>query len=115
MSNFGLFVMHFDGENFTLANVRCGMSWEEHNFFILFDDTLFNTSGQDITDTLNFVDTGDWHAHGGISWSAWELAHFFHAVIESINMDFVSSYFDIISVPPRHFFGFLEQVVSAPT
>merc|ERR1719367_2771923 len=60
------FVMHFDGESFSRNT-----SWSKFNHLVWFQDTLFNTSGNDITNTFDFVDTRNRHSEWLLSWSLW--------------------------------------------
>ena len=51
--------------------VRVG--WEEDNILVGLDDTLFDTAREDITNTLDFVDTGDGHTHRRVRLTGWHL------------------------------------------
>merc|ERR1719254_342521 len=108
-------VVHLDLEDLSGASVCGSVGRKEDNFLVWLDDTLFDTSGQDITDTLDLVDTGDRKTHRSIHRTFRNTAHVVQAVVEGVDVDSFGSNLDVSSLPPGHVGGLLDQVVSAPT
>jgi len=114
-----LLVMHLDGKDLTGARVGGGVGGQEDNFGFLLDDTLLDTAGQDITDTLNLVDTGDGHAHLGVAVTDGETGHVIQHIQQSLDVDLLGGLvfldaLDVHTLPPAHVLGLLDQVVTSP-
>merc|ERR1711862_259646 len=58
-------MVHLDSEHLARARVGGGVGGKEDDLLTRLHDALLDTSGQHITDTLDLVDAGDGHAHGG--------------------------------------------------
>merc|ERR1719424_166650 len=113
-------VVHLDGEDLTTAGVGSRVGWEEANFLTWLDATLLDTAGNNISDTLDLVDTGNWQAHGGLQWADWWAGHLVQSIVQAVEMEFFGASFlvrdlNIDSLPPRHVCGRFEQVVTNPT
>jgi len=110
-----LLVVHLDGEDLTDARVGVGVGREEDDLFVALDDTLFDTAGQDITDTLNLVDTGDRKSHLGLDGTRRDTEELLVAVIEGIDVDLSGTSLDVSTGPPGHVSGLLDEVITTPT
>ena len=108
-------VVHFDGDDLTQARVGGGVGRQEADFFVRLDDTLFDAAGQHITDTLDLVDTGDRQTHGSVLRARRHAAHVVVAVVQSINVDGIGTDLHVLTLPPGHVGGLLDQVVTTPT
>jgi len=107
-------VVHFDGEHLTGARVGSSVGRHEDDFIGL-EHTLFNTTGQDITDTLDLVDTGDGQTHSSVTGTLRDAAHFVQAVVEGRAGHFFAADLDLLALPPVHVLGGLDQVVTSPS
>jgi len=107
-------VVHFDGEDLSIARSGGGVSGQEDDFLSRLDGSLLDTAGQHITDTLDLVDTRDGGSGGAGDRALRDDDEFLEAVEESINVNGDFSLFDISSLPPSHVGGLGDQVVSLP-
>jgi len=114
---FDLLVVHFHGEDLTSAWGGGGVGGEEEDILVGNNFSLFNTSGQNITDTLDLVDTGDGHAHGSVSLTGRELGKVVKGVNEGDDLELGGGggVENLLSGPPGHLLGLLDQVVSHPS
>jgi len=94
------FVVHFNSEDLSIARSGGSVSGQEDNFFGWSDSSLFDTSSQHITNTLDFVDTGDWGSGRSSGRSLRDGDEFLKDIEESVNVDDCLSLFDVSSVPP---------------
>jgi len=113
-------VVHFDGEDLASAGSGCTVSGQEEAFVTGLDGALFNTASEHITDTLDFVDTREWHAHLSGRVAGWWLDELFEAVKEGFHGDLIATALetaadDLNTLPPRHVGGFGDEVVTLPS
>ena len=114
---FDALVVHFDGEHLTTARVGGGVGREEDDVFTRLDETLLDATGEDITDTLDLVDTGNRKAHGGFRVAVRLVDHVVEDVEEAVDVELLAAahvVFDVDAVPPRHLRGLGQQVVAVP-
>ena len=110
-----LLVMHFDGEHLAAASVGGGVGGHEDNISVLLDETLLDATGEDITDTLNLVDTGDGHAHVLVGVTLRGAGHVVEGIEELVDVQLLAAGGgDVNAVPPLHVLGLLEEVVTHP-
>jgi hypothetical protein len=108
-------VVHFDGENLTFAGQVAGVSGHEAHLVVGLDDTLFDTAGDDITNTLDLVHARNGHAGGFGGVTDRGLDHVIEAVEESVNVDLGAVLADnIATLPPGHLVGLGDEVVADP-
>merc|ERR1719253_788243 len=108
-------VVHLDLEHLTGARVGGGVGRQEDDLLVRLDDTLLDAAGQDITDTLDLVDTRDRQTHRGVDRALRDAAHVVQAVEEGVTVDGLGADLDVSALPPGHVGGLLDQVVTAPT
>mmetsp|Transcript_2375 Transcript_2375/g.7858 ORF Transcript_2375/g.7858 Transcript_2375/m.7858 type:complete len:464 (+) Transcript_2375:152-1543(+) len=114
---FDALVVHFDGENLTTARVGRGVGREEDNIFTRLDETLLDATGEDITDTLNLVDTRNRETHGGFGVAVGLVNHVVENVQQVVDVELLTSahvVFAVDAVPPRHLGRLGQQVVTVP-
>ena len=110
-----LLVMHLDGEHLAATSVGGGVGGHEDNISVLGDLTLLDAAGEDITDTLNLVDTGDGHAHVLVGVTLGGAGHVVESVEELVDVQLLAAEGDDVdAVPPLHVVGLLEEVVTHP-
>jgi hypothetical protein len=81
-----------------------------------FDDSLFDLSGDDVTDSFNVVDSIDWKTERLLVLASGGLSELVEGVVKSDNVDSGSILgFDGGSSPPRHSFRLGEEIVSLPS
>lgn len=111
-----LLVVHFDGEDLSCARSGCRVGWQEEDFVTRLDGTLFDTASEDITDTLDLVDSRQWDSHlsGGVT--LWWLDELLQAVKEGLDSQGLRSIkgLDLNTFPPAHLFRLLDEVISLP-
>jgi len=107
-------VMHFDGEDLSLAWRRDGVGWQEDDFLSRLDGSLLDTASQHVTNTLDLVDSGDGSTSGRGGDSLGNGDELLEAIEESFNVNGDLSLLDVGTLPPRHVGGFGDQVVSLP-
>jgi hypothetical protein len=110
-----LLVVHFDGENLTSAGGTLSVGWEEDDFLTSLNLSLFDTSGNDISDTLDLVNTRYRHSHGGSQITARGSADIVKGIKESINVEFLTMKLDVASVPPAHVGSLVDEVITHPS
>merc|ERR1719380_562029 len=108
-------MMHLYCENLTSARVGCSVSWQEHHLLTRLHHTLLNTTGQDISDSLDLVDSGNWHAHWCAHWALWHAAHVVKNLEQGVHVESLLANEDIATLPPAHIRGLLQQVISHPS
>jgi hypothetical protein len=109
-------VVHFDGEDLSGARGGWGVSWDENDFRARGDDSLFDTSSDDITYSLNLVDSRDRGAHRLVDDTRRNNDEFLEDFDEGGDVNLISSdSLDFDSVPPRHLLGFFDEVVTNPS
>lgn len=97
------------------------MGWEEDTFVTWLDGTLFDTASEDITDTLDLVDTRKWDTHGTIVGTLWWDDEVFEALEDGLDVDLVTlGVDDVNTLPPFHVVLAvgtltLNEVVSLPS
>lgn len=97
-----LLVVHFDGLDDTRA-MDLGVRWVEVDLVFDIDNTLFNTTSDDITDTRDLVHTRDRHTSWLFTITCWRLDVQFQAVQQSIDFDFGTvNALDSDTLPPWH-------------
>merc|ERR1711957_43518 len=106
---------HLHRENLASARIGCSVRRQKDNLLAGFHNPLLDTTGQDIADTLDLVDSRDGHAHWGAGWSLWHAAHLVKHIVHSIDMDSLLAYLDVHALPPSHVLGLLQKIVSHPT
>merc|ERR1719460_957974 len=98
----GTLVVHLDGEHLSCARIGGGVGGKEDNLLTRLHETLLDTACEDITDTLNLVDAGDWHPHWGAGWSLWHAAHLVKEIVQDLDHDLLAAGLNLDTAPPRH-------------
>jgi len=97
-NSFGdLLVMHLDG--FAIGG---GTDWSEADGHVWLDDTGFDSTDWDCSDTRDLVDILEWESEWLEDWSLWWL-------------EGIKGFKEIWSLVPWHVGGWLEHVVTNPT
>jgi hypothetical protein len=111
-----LLVVHFNSEHLTSARSGGLVSGNEDNFLVALNNTLLDSAGQDITDTLDLVDTRDGHSHVGVSVSLGDDAKVVEGVQQSVDVDGLSSQgLAVLTLPPTHLLRGLDEVITHPS
>merc|ERR1712109_447365 len=84
----------------------------ESNVAARLQGTLFNSASDNITDTLDLVDTRDRHSHWLLLWSLRAVDDVVQGVQKGDSFDFLLLWLDLESLVPRHVGGLLDEVVS---
>jgi len=113
-SLFDSLVVHFDGEDLTVAGGGGSVGGEENNLITRSDNTLLDTASEHITDTLDLVDSGDGGSHDDVKVALGDDDILLKSIEEGVDMDSVVSSKDITTSPPGHVGGWLDQVVTHP-
>merc|ERR1712099_1187 len=108
-------VVHLDGEDFTCAWVRCSVRRQEDHLLTGLHDTLLDATSQDITHTLDLVDSRDWHAHGCADWPLGHSAKLVEHVVEGVALDRLLAILNGHALPPSHVVGLLQKIVTHPS
>merc|ERR1719499_30375 len=103
-------VVHFDGEAFSRNT-----GWREDDIWARLECSLFDTSGDDVTDTLDLVDTRDRHSEWLLVWSLGDVYDVVQSVQEGLSGNFLLLWLDGETLVPRHVRGFFNEVVSLET
>merc|ERR1719223_2456471 len=96
------------------------VGWQENHFFSRFHKTLLHTTCKNIPHTFNFVNSRNWHPHGGTGWPFRHTTHLVQEIIQDMNMNFLTGIFHLHTFPPAHVelasrvFWF-QQVVTHPS
>ena len=108
-------VVHLDGEHLAGAWRSGGVRREENNLLVRLDDTLLDTAGEHITDTLDLVDAGNRRPHRrGLVPRRLE-DHLLEAVEHGLDVEFaLVRHLDVDTAPPAHVGGLLDEVVTHP-
>lgn len=96
-SLFELSVMHFNGLNFSRFFRR-----SESNHHTWFEDTSFDSTDWDSTDSTDFVDILEWKSEWFVDWSLWRFK-FIEGLVESFT--FV----------PFHIVRFIDHIITVPS
>jgi len=107
-------VVHFYSENLTITRCGGGVSGLEDNIRTRLDGSLFDTSSEHITNTLNFVDSRDGSSGNGGDSSLGNSYVFLETIKEGVDVDRYFSLFNVGSLPPVHVSGLGDQVISLP-
>merc|ERR1719159_1773606 len=107
-------VMHLHSEHLTGACVGGCVRRQEDNVLTRLDDTLLNTSGEDISDALDLVNARDWHAHRCADRALRHAAKGVEHIVESVDVDSLLAVLDVHTLPPVHLLRLLQQVVAHP-
>jgi hypothetical protein len=109
-------VVHFDSEDSSSTWERFSVSRQEDDFLSRFDGSLFDLSGDDVTDSLDVVDTVDWKTKRLVVVSDRGLSELVEGIVDGDNVDHGSILgLNFSSLPPRHVLGFSEEIVSLPS
>jgi hypothetical protein len=109
-------VVHFDSEDLSSARSGRSVGRDEDNFSTRDDFSLFDTSSDDVSYSLDFVDSRDRHAHSGIGRTRRDLNLFFQDIEDSLDVNlFTGEGLDFESGPPGHVGGRSDKVVSHPS
>ena len=79
------------------------------------EGSLLDTSDDDVTDTLDLVDTRDGHSEWLLGWSLWDVDDVVQSVEKSLSGNFLLLWLHGESAVPRHVGGFLDEVISLET
>mmetsp|Transcript_76454 Transcript_76454/g.120632 ORF Transcript_76454/g.120632 Transcript_76454/m.120632 type:complete len:492 (-) Transcript_76454:62-1537(-) len=107
-------VVHLHGEDLACAWVGGSVSGQEDHLLTRLHHALLDTSGKHITHTLDLVDAGDWHAHGGAHRTLRHTAHLVQHIVHGVNVDGLAANLNILTLPPAHVLRLLQQVVTHP-
>ena len=109
-------VVHLDGEDLSDTWVGRGMGWHEHNLISWLDNSLLDTSGKDISNSLDLVSSRNWKTEWGISVTLWHLNEVVQSVEKSIDVLLLSLWINNVnSRPPSHVGGLGDEVISHPS
>merc|ERR1719405_171828 len=111
-------VVHLHREDLAAARVRGRVRREEADLLTRLHRPLLNTPGDDITDTLDLVDTRHRQAHGRVARAHRRPGHVVQAVVEAVDVELLHPALrldlDVAAAPPLHVVRLLEEVVAAP-
>lgn len=111
-----LLVVHLDGEDLSSAGGGRLVSRNEDDLLVALDDTLLDTAGKDITNTLNLVDTRDGHSHVGVGVSLWDNAEVVQGIQQSVDVDgLTTESLNVNTLPPGHLVRSLDEVITHPS
>jgi len=103
------FVVHLNGLDFS-----GDVDWSEGDDHTWFDETSFDTTDWDCSDTTNFVDILEWESKWFVGWTGW-----WDDGIEGFEHSFARefSFFDFLvpSLVPWHVGGSFNHVISVPS
>merc|ERR1711967_145457 len=108
-----LLVVHLDGEHLATAR-HLSVGRSELDLGLLDDGALLNTASDDITDTLDLVDTRHTGAHGSLVGTLRGEAGIVEAVLKCVDVDVVAVNDEVDALVPRHLLGLLHEVVTLP-
>ena len=108
-------MMHLDGEYLSVARSGGGVSGKEKNLVFRLDDTLLDTTSNDISDTLDLVHTRYWHSQLGVSGTSGDLDHLLKSIGKSVDVDLLLAYHNVAALPPAHVGGLGDEVVTLPS
>jgi len=114
LSKVDTLVVHLDSEHLAGARIGWSVCWQEDHLFVRLHNTLLDTACENITDTLDLVDSRDWHAHRGTGWTLWNSEEVVEAIQESIDVDDFLVNWNIHALPPAHVVGLLEEIITHP-
>merc|ERR1719359_622599 len=108
-------VVHLHREHLAAARVRGRVRREEANLLARLHRTLLHTPGDDVTNTLDLVDTRHRQTHGRIARAHRRAGHVVQAVVEAVDVELLNSALrldlDVAAAPPLHVVRLLEEVV----
>merc|ERR1719281_1387021 len=111
-------VVHLDREDLAAARVRGRVRREEADLLARLHRSLLHTPGDDITDTLDLVDTRHREAHRRVTRAHRRAGHVVKAVVEAVDVELLRTALrldlDVLAVPPLHVLRLLEEVVANP-
>merc|ERR1719281_765154 len=111
-------VVHLHREHLAAARVRRRVRREEADLLTRLHRALLHASGNDITDTLDLVDTRHRQAHGRVARAHRRPGHVVQAVVEAVDVELLHPALrldlDVAAAPPLHVVRLLEEVVAAP-
>mmetsp|Transcript_46127 Transcript_46127/g.90911 ORF Transcript_46127/g.90911 Transcript_46127/m.90911 type:complete len:569 (+) Transcript_46127:1067-2773(+) len=108
-------VVHLDSEDLSDAGLGGSVGGQEDDLLAGLHKSLLDTASDDITHTLDLVDTGDGHAHERAVLSLGELGVLLEGVEEGVNVDRgVVHGANVVTLPPVHLLGLLGDVVPHP-
>merc|ERR1719326_2288303 len=111
-------VVHLHREHLAAARVRGRVRREEADLLTRLHGPLLNTPGNDITDTLDLVDTRHREAHRRVGRAHRRAGHVVEAVVEAVDVELLRTALrldlDVAAVPPLHVVRLLEEVVANP-
>jgi len=109
-------MVHLDGEDTSSTWERFSVGWEENNFLSRLDDSLFDLSGDNVTDSLDVVDTVDWKTERLVVSTDGGLSELVEGIVKGDDLDGLSILgLDVNSGPPWHVIGLGEKIVSSPS
>merc|ERR1719261_1833932 len=108
-------VVHLDGEHLTEAWIGRGVRRHENHLFVGLHHTLLHAACEHVTHTLDLVDSGDRHAHGGVARALRNAADLVQEVVHGVHMDFLAALsIHVVTCPPSHLIRLLQQIVAHP-
>merc|ERR1719359_2263863 len=111
-------VVHLHREHLAAARVRGRVRREEADLLTRLHRALLHTSGNDVTDTLDLVDTRHRQTHGRVSRANRRAGHVVQAVVEAVDVELLNPALrldlDVLAAPPLHVVRLLQEVVAAP-
>mmetsp|Transcript_12824 Transcript_12824/g.36793 ORF Transcript_12824/g.36793 Transcript_12824/m.36793 type:complete len:488 (+) Transcript_12824:124-1587(+) len=112
----GTLVVHLDGEDLSNARVGGSVGRHEDDLITGVDNSLLDTSGKDITDSLDLVGSRDGQTKRGIGLPLRHLNECVQGVEEGVDVNLLTLRADDIdSAPPSHVGGLGDEVVSHPS
>merc|ERR1719453_1066383 len=107
-------VVHLHSEDLACARIGSSVRWQEDHLFVWLHQTLLHTASQDIANTLDLVDTRDWHSHWSTGWSLRNAEQVVEDIVQGVTVDGLLAACDVHALPPSHVVRFLQQVVAHP-
>merc|ERR1711890_2139 len=90
------------------------MRGQEDHLLARFHNALLHSACKDITDTLDFVNTRNWHPHWGTRRALWHTEETVEAFIQGLNVYGLFANSHIHTLPPRHVVRLLKKIVTHP-
>merc|ERR1712224_740164 len=111
-------VVHLHREDLAAARVRGRVRREEADLLTRLHRALLHASGNDVTDTLDLVDTRHRQTHGRVSRAHRRAGHVVQTIVEAVDVELLNPALrldlDVLAAPPLNVVRLLEEVVANP-